>query len=81
MPLLIVDDSESSLLALETAVRGFAGCVVESFTNPLEALARCQAVDFDVVLVDYMMPEMDDPVKSQKQTGCPHRRARSLPHP
>ncbi|MGO7989944.1 HD domain-containing phosphohydrolase [Rhizobium leguminosarum] len=59
MPLLIVDDSESSLLALETAVRGFAGCVVESFTNPLEALARCQAVDFDVVLVDYMMPEMN----------------------
>ncbi|TBD05972.1 response regulator [Rhizobium leguminosarum] len=59
MPLLIVDDSESSLLALETAVRGFAGCVVESFTNPLEALARCQAVDFDVVLIDYMMPEMN----------------------
>ncbi|MBY5880664.1 HD domain-containing phosphohydrolase [Rhizobium ruizarguesonis] len=59
MPLLIVDDSESSLLALETAVRGFAGCAVESFTNPLEALARCQAVDFDVVLVDYMMPEMN----------------------
>ncbi|EJC67618.1 response regulator containing a CheY-like receiver domain and an HD-GYP domain [Rhizobium leguminosarum bv. viciae WSM1455] len=59
MPLLIVDDSESSLLALETAVHGFAGCAVESFTNPLEALARCQAVDFDVVLVDYMMPEMN----------------------
>lgn len=54
MPLLIVDDSESSLLALETAVRGFAGCVVESFK--LEALARCQAVEFDVVLIDYMMP-------------------------
>ncbi|MFF0922150.1 HD domain-containing phosphohydrolase [Rhizobium leguminosarum] len=59
MPLLIVDDSESSLLALETAVCGFAGCVVESFTNPLEALARCREVDFDVVLVDYMMPEMN----------------------
>ncbi|TAW00095.1 response regulator [Rhizobium ruizarguesonis] len=59
MPLLIVDDSESSLLALETAVRGFAGCVVESFTNPLEALARCREVDFDVVLVDYLMPEMN----------------------
>ncbi|TAV49955.1 HD domain-containing phosphohydrolase [Rhizobium leguminosarum] len=59
MPLLIVDDSESSLLALETAVRGFAGCVVESFTNPLEALARCREVGFDVVLVDYLMPEMN----------------------
>jgi putative two-component system response regulator len=59
MPLLIVDDSESSLLALETAVCSFAGCAVESFTNPLEALARSQAVDFDVVLVDYMMPEMN----------------------
>ncbi|QIO50645.1 response regulator [Rhizobium leguminosarum bv. trifolii] len=59
MPLLIVDDSESSLLALETAVRGFAGCEVESFTNPLEALARCREVDFDVVLVDYLMPEMN----------------------
>ncbi|MGO6998895.1 HD domain-containing phosphohydrolase [Rhizobium leguminosarum] len=59
MPLLIVDDSESSLLALETAVRGFDGCVVESFTNPLEALARCREVDFDVVLVDYLMLEMN----------------------
>lgn len=59
MPLLIVDDSESSLLALETAVRDFAGCPVESFTNPLEALARSQEVDFDVVLVDYTMPEIN----------------------
>lgn len=59
MPLLIVDDSKSSLLALETAVRQFARCEIETFLNPLDALARTAKVDFDVVMVDYMMPQLN----------------------
>jgi putative two-component system response regulator len=58
MSLLIIDDSKSSLLALETAVRRFASCDIESFANPLEALERTKLVEFDIVLVDYMMPEL-----------------------
>jgi putative two-component system response regulator len=59
MSLLLIDDSKSSLLALETAVRRFAGCTIETFTNPLEALERTKSVEFDAVLVDYMMPQMN----------------------
>ncbi|PWE53859.1 two-component system response regulator [Metarhizobium album] len=59
MRLLIVDDSRSSLAALEAAVHQFSSCDVESFTNPVEALQRSARVEFDLVLSDYMMPEMD----------------------
>lgn len=59
MPLLIVDDSRSSRLALETAVRSFAAYELESFGDPLAALERSRDIDFDLVLVDYMMPGLN----------------------
>lgn len=59
MSLLIVDDSKSSLAALKTAVKRFSAYEIETFINPLEALARSREINFDIVLVDYMMPEMD----------------------
>jgi putative two-component system response regulator len=33
-------------------------CSIESYINPVEAVARCAEVQFDAVLVDYTMPEM-----------------------
>src|SRR5262245_32755823 len=59
MTIIIIDDSKSSLLALERAVQEFAGNDLETFDKPAEALARCKSVIFDIVLVDYMMPEMN----------------------
>jgi len=59
MTIIIIDDSRSSLLALEAAVREFTGASVETFKRPSDALVRCQTVNFDIVLVDYMMPEMN----------------------
>jgi putative two-component system response regulator len=59
MRLLIIDDSKSSLAALDLAIRRFAGCDIEMFSNPLEALTRSSESEFDLVLVDYMMPELN----------------------
>ena len=59
MRLLIVDDSRSSLLALNLAIKEFSGCDIETFTNPRLAIERSREIDFDLVVVDYMMPELN----------------------
>lgn len=59
MHLLIVDDSKSSLLALETAVRSFSNHDIESFSDPRAALERSRTAEFDLVMVDYMMPGLN----------------------
>ena len=57
--LVIVDDEEmvltslNSFLALETEYE------VKTFTKPAEALAYLEENDVDLVISDYLMPEMD----------------------
>lgn len=57
--ILVVDDEEMvtsalrSFLSLETAYR------VLTFTSPIEALDSTDAEWIDVVIADFMMPEMD----------------------
>jgi putative two-component system response regulator len=56
---LIVDDSRSSLAFLGHVVGALEGVTFETFLRPslaLEAVARTQ---FDLILVDHVMPEMD----------------------
>lgn len=69
MPLLIIDDSRSSLLAIETAVRQFVTDEVETYTSPVRALARAEAITFDIVFVDYMMPVLNgvDVIKTLRE--------------
>jgi putative two-component system response regulator len=57
--ILIVDDSRSSLAFLREVVGelGFTG--IECILDPVEALRRAAEVQFDVVLVDNIMPGMD----------------------
>jgi putative two-component system response regulator len=57
--ILIVDDSRSSLAFLREVVGelGFTG--IECMLHPVEALRRAAEVQFDVVLVDNIMPGMD----------------------
>jgi len=59
MRLLIIDDSKSILAALRLAISEFTDCEIETFTSPLEALERSRAVAFGLVIVDYMMPDMN----------------------
>jgi putative two-component system response regulator len=58
MRLLLIDDSKSSLLALEQAIQG-CPVEIESFTNPVEAVRRARNTMFDLVVTDFMMPRMN----------------------
>lgn len=58
---LLVDDEVNVLNALVRTLRqhpAAASLQIEVFTNPFDALARCCACDFDIVISDFRMPEM-----------------------
>ena len=59
MRVLIIDDSRSSLALLASVVAEVAGVAIDTCTSPLAALTRCGTEQFDLVLVDHIMPEMD----------------------
>lgn len=59
MRVLIIDDSRSSLALLTAVIGEVAGDDIDTLTSPLEALKRCAATQYDLVLVDHIMPEMD----------------------
>jgi len=56
---LIVDDSRSSLALLGSIVREIVGDGVELCLNPLEALKLSEEQQYDLLLIDHIMPEMD----------------------
>lgn len=59
MRLLIVDDSRSSLALIGSIVREAIIGDIELCLNPLEALEKCAESQYDLVIVDHIMPEMD----------------------
>ena len=57
---LIVDDRSTARSLLEGLAKSLVpGIVVESFADPLEALAHMQVVVPDLIITDYRMPGMD----------------------
>lgn len=59
MRLLVVEDNRTNLMVLAGILRNLPGCEVETFLDPLAAMARAEAQLFDLVIVDYMMPGLD----------------------
>ncbi|UCH83501.1 MAG: response regulator [Candidatus Latescibacterota bacterium] len=57
--IVIVDDEEMVLTSLKSFLDLETEYHVESFKNPLEALEFIKANDIDLVVSDYLMPEMD----------------------
>ncbi len=55
---LVVDDSPAQRLLLLSALTGQGYSVTEAASGQ-EALVACEAQEFDLVLSDWMMPEMD----------------------
>jgi response regulator RpfG family c-di-GMP phosphodiesterase len=59
MKALLVDDNPSNLFMLGRLLQNVGLGDVSSFRNPVEALGVARQTQFDIVVVDYMMPEMD----------------------
>ncbi|HVX82197.1 MAG TPA: HD domain-containing phosphohydrolase [Devosiaceae bacterium] len=59
MRMLVVDDSRSSLAFLAARLRELGSHEVETMLRPRAALARCDEVQFDLVILDHIMPDMD----------------------
>lgn len=59
MRILIIDDSRSSLALLAAIVDEVGGVDITTCVSPLDALKRSEGQQFDLVLVDHVMPEMD----------------------
>ena len=61
--ILLVDDDPHILSALQRALLqqpwpGAAKPAIESFTNPFDALNRICVCEFDLIICDYMMPQL-----------------------
>lgn len=59
MNVLIVDDNATNLQVFRLLVGRFEGCTSLLYDVPAEALAWCAENTPDLVLLDYMMPEID----------------------
>lgn len=56
---LIVDDTEINLILFGALVKKLENCVPITFISSTEGLAWAQVNDPDLIIVDYMMPELD----------------------
>jgi putative two-component system response regulator len=56
---LIVDDSDINLTLIKHLVLKLGDCTPVLFAQPFKALAWCQSNLPDLLIVDYMMPELD----------------------
>lgn len=56
---LIIDDSDINLTLIKALVQKLGECQPVLFENPLAALDWCRDHVPDLVIVDYMMPDMD----------------------
>lgn len=57
--MMIVDDERSILNSLTRAVKKEDDWEVETYDSAAEALKRAQTTNFELVISDYRMPEMD----------------------
>ncbi|MDO8925611.1 MAG: response regulator [Sideroxyarcus sp.] len=58
MKVVIIDDAQLNVTLLQHLVRKLPDCEPVCFTDPVAGLAWCLANDPDLVIVDYMMPQM-----------------------
>lgn len=56
---LIVDDTEINLILFDALIKKMGGCVSRTFVSAVEGLLYAQTHEADLVIVDYMMPELD----------------------
>lgn len=57
--ILVVDDERNVVLALRSALRKLPNCQVIMATSGPQALELCAQEPFDLLITDFMMPDMD----------------------
>lgn len=58
MKILSIDDNKTNLLIIESYAK-ILNLQIESYLNPVEALEEAFLNEYDLIIVDYMMPEMN----------------------
>lgn len=61
MKILVVDDSASTLSILSHFIEKNDAFQVLGYTDPLQVVAELDQLNFDIAVVDYMMPGLDGP--------------------
>ena len=56
---LIVDDTEVNLILFDALIKKLGHCQSVTFSSAVKALEWAKANDPDLIIVDYMMPELD----------------------
>lgn len=59
MRILIIDDIQTNVTFLKHLIKKIPECEFATFTDPHKAIDWCRDSEPDLVVVDYMMPEMD----------------------
>ncbi|HEX5336824.1 MAG TPA: response regulator, partial [Gallionella sp.] len=59
MQIVIIDDTQLNITLLQHLIRKLPDCVSTGFLDPLKAIDWCRTNEPDLVIVDYMMPDMD----------------------
>lgn len=74
MEVAIIDDTPVNLALMQAMVGRIEHCESHAFVDPREGLAWCLANDPDLVIVDYMMPELDglELIRLLRAQDCEH---------
>jgi putative two-component system response regulator len=59
LKVVVIDDTPLVLARLKSLVRTIAGCQVVAFDTALDAVCWCEDGDPDLLIVDYMLPDID----------------------
>ncbi len=73
MNVVVVDDTPINVTLISHLVGRLEDCVATGFTVPQEGLAYCVEQVPDLVIVDYMMPELDGIEFVRRFRTCPGR--------
>ncbi|HKJ47606.1 MAG TPA: response regulator [Christiangramia sp.] len=57
--ILVIDDSEVTLMLFESIFKGFDQITLETEANSEKAMERIQIVDYDLIITDLMMPVLN----------------------
>lgn len=70
---IVVDDERINLILISKMIEKLEGCVPVTFSVPEQGLMWCVEQVPDLVIVDYMMPELDGIEFIRRLRACPGR--------